>query len=330
MISKVSVIIPTYNCKHYICEAIDSVLAQSYKNTEIIVVDDGSIDATQEVISKYGEQIKYIYQTNKGVSSARNRGISLAEGEYIAFLDSDDVWLPDKLKLQISAIEKNTEAVLVFTDAEVFNEKGIVRNSFRPSHIEKADCGSFRCRINSFSLNDGSILAGDFYRDLLMGNFIALSTVLIRKELFSRNGGFDESFSIGEDYELWLRIARKNSLLYLNNITTQHRFRDDSASGVVNLRGFSYQEYDAGVLEKQYYECSKQYRDLIRARVLSCYKGAGWGYLHLKDMKKVRKLCLRSLAFNLFQAKIWIYFFYTFLPDFLIKLRSWEKSKYNA
>ena len=98
---KVSVIIPTYNRAHYICETIDSILAQTYRDYEIIVVDDGSADNTRKVLQKYDGKVRYFYQKNRGPSAARNFGISQSQGEYIAFLDDDDLWTENKLELQI-------------------------------------------------------------------------------------------------------------------------------------------------------------------------------------------------------------------------------------
>lgn len=97
----ISVVIPTYNRAHYVCEAIDSVLAQTYKNIEIIAVDDGSTDNTKDIIQQYSSRIKYIYQNNAGPSAARNNGIKQSNGDLIAFLDSDDIWLAEKLERQV-------------------------------------------------------------------------------------------------------------------------------------------------------------------------------------------------------------------------------------
>src|SRR5690349_3602213 len=104
---KVSVIIPTYNRAQFIARAVDSVLEQTYKDFEIIVIDDGSSDNTQEILKAYEGKIRYVYQQNKGISAARNRGIQEAKGEYIAFLDSDDVWKPEKLSVQVAILDVN-------------------------------------------------------------------------------------------------------------------------------------------------------------------------------------------------------------------------------
>jgi glycosyltransferase involved in cell wall biosynthesis len=319
---KVSVIIPTYNSVEYICEAVDSALAQTYQDFEIIVIDDGSSDDTHQILSQYGNKIKYIYQGNRGVSAARNRGIHEAQGEYVAFLDADDGWYPDKLKGQVSIAEQNPEIDLFFSDWEAFNVRGLLRASFRPSLVADFEAGSFRHEIAGATLNDGSIFKGNFYNDLIMGNVITTCSVLVRKGCLEKVGYFDESLSISEDYDLWMRISRAHILLYFNSVNTRIRFRDDSSSGEENLRGFFFRMYDAVVLEKQLRECPKSHKDLIKKRILECYKTAVWGHYNLQDFEKVRTLCLRSLRLDKFQMKLYLYLFAAFFPAGLIKSRT--------
>ena len=113
----ISVIIPTFNRVEFISEAIDSVLSQTYSNFEIIVVDDGSTDNTKQLLTKYGSRITYDFQENKGVSSARNKGLDIAKGEWIAFLDSDDIWLPEKLSLQMQDLEQHVPLLHINLDS---------------------------------------------------------------------------------------------------------------------------------------------------------------------------------------------------------------------
>ena len=122
--SKVSVIIPTYNREKLISRAIESVLAQVYPVYEIIVVDDGSTDATKSVLAPFNGKIKYIYQKNAGIAEARNRGIKESSGEYIAFLDSDDYWAPEKLAEQVKVLDANPQVGIVFAPMPIVNEKG--------------------------------------------------------------------------------------------------------------------------------------------------------------------------------------------------------------
>jgi glycosyltransferase involved in cell wall biosynthesis len=125
----VSVVIPTYNSAHLLDDALQSVLEQTYKDFEIIVVDDGSTDNTSEVVSKYNDKLHYFRVDNRGPAKARNYGISKATGKYIAFLDADDKWLPTKLEKQVSMFEQNPEFGMVFTENSLFDAKGIYKNS---------------------------------------------------------------------------------------------------------------------------------------------------------------------------------------------------------
>jgi glycosyltransferase involved in cell wall biosynthesis len=182
---KVSVVIPTYQSAKYIQEAIDSILNQAYKDYEIIVVDDGSTDDTIQVLKKYGTRIKVIRQENRGAANARNRGILASCGEYIAFLDSDDVWMPNKLELHINILENNPEIGIVFSDVIcVFGDRKTKYFNFRNPH------------------------SGEVYIHLFIRNFIPMSAAVVRKKCFEEVGLFDESLSASEDHDMWLRIAR--------------------------------------------------------------------------------------------------------------------------
>ena len=180
----VSVIIPTYNRCWILKEAIDSVLSQKFSDLEIIVVDDGSMDATKDLLSSYGNQITTICQKNKGVSAARNVGISIAKGEYVAFLDSDDMWLTEKLSCQHDFFQSHPEAVICQTD-EIWIRNGARVN---PKNRHKKPSGMV-------------------FEPSLQLCLVSPSAVMIKKNLFDVVGLFNESFPACEDYDLWLRIG---------------------------------------------------------------------------------------------------------------------------
>jgi len=317
---KVSVIMPAYNVETCICEAIDSVLAQTYQDFEIIVIDDGSNDNTRRILDQYAAKIKYIYQENKGVSAARNRGIREAQGEYVAFLDADDIWFADKLMSQITIAQQNSDISLFFSDAEVFNDGGRLETSLRPPNASLYDSGSLGDKIVNTIFNDGSIIKGNFFESLFMRNLVLTSTVFVRRECLVEAGCFDESIKICEDYDLYLRISRTHALLYFNKVMVRYRFRDDSLSGKVSLRNIFYREHVVRVLERSLCHCSKSYQDLvIKTRILQGYRIAIWGYFNLREFNKVRKLCLCSLSYNGFQVKIYLYLIATFFPAVLIR-----------
>ena len=180
----VTVIIPTYNRGWIIHEAIDSVLDQDFNDYELIVVDDGSEDNTLEILEAYGKAIKVLQQGNRGVSAARNRGIEESTGRLIAFLDSDDLWLPKKLSTQVKFFENNADALINQTQ-EIWNRNGLRVNPKKRHH--------------KFS--------GMIFERSLELCLVSPSAVMIAKDLFDTVGVFDENLPACEDYDLWLRIS---------------------------------------------------------------------------------------------------------------------------
>jgi glycosyltransferase involved in cell wall biosynthesis len=180
----VSVIIPTYNRGWIVKEAIDSVLGQDFSDYELIVVDDGSDDNTREILGAYGKAVTVLQQPNRGVSAARNRGIAAAAGGLIAFLDSDDLWLPGKLTTQVKFFEENADALINQTQ-EIWIRNGIRVNPKKRHH--------------KFS--------GMIFEPSLALCLVSPSAVMIKKSLFDTVGVFDEKLPACEDYDLWLRIS---------------------------------------------------------------------------------------------------------------------------
>jgi glycosyltransferase involved in cell wall biosynthesis len=194
-IPRVSVIIPTFNRKAYVQEAIDSVLAQTYTDYEIIVVDDGSTDGTSEALrARFGDRVQYLWQENQGESVARNRGVEIARGEYIGLLDSDDLYLPGKLEIQVPLLGQDAGVGQVFGRSWLIDQDG---RRLRPGARSRGD------RATSFDKSD-------FYFSNPVGG---PSRTLLRKAVLDRVGGFDPAIGFGEDRDLWLRIARETRLL---------------------------------------------------------------------------------------------------------------------
>ena len=207
----VSVIIPCFNVAPFISETIESVITQTFNDYEIIVVNDGSPDATelQHALAPYRENITYLEQENRGVSAARNLGIRASRGEFLAFLDGDDVWLPDFLKHQLEFIRSNSGYDLVYSDAYHFgnNCQGLTYMQTCPSEGE----------VNCESLVSGKC------------NVIC-SGVLVRKEVVLEVGLFDEELRAAEDFDLWLRVSKRKGarLNYQRKILVGYRHRDGS------------------------------------------------------------------------------------------------------
>lgn len=190
---KISVIIPTYNRKHTLQRAIDSVLSQTFKPYEIIIVDDGSKDGTKEWLLQNYPSVQYIHQPNNGVSSARNKGIQISQGSWIALLDSDDEWMPEKLEYQSRFIEVNKDSSFCHTN-EIW-----IRNGVRVNQMKKH-----------------KKYGGDIFKHCLDICRISPSSSIINKDVFEEVGAFDESLTVCEDYDLWLRVTAKFNILFLD------------------------------------------------------------------------------------------------------------------
>ena len=190
---KISVIIPTYNRKKTLARAIQSVINQSLSPFEILIIDDGSNDGTEEWVKENFQNIKYIYQNNHGVSSARNIGIENAYGDWVAFLDSDDEWLPNKLYEQVKAIDSNPEIKFFHTN-EIW-----IRNGIRVNQMKKH-----------------KKYGGYIFEKCLDICRISPSSAILSKKIFTNIGYFDESLKVCEDYDMWLRVAAKHKILFLD------------------------------------------------------------------------------------------------------------------
>ena len=184
----ISAIIPTYNRASVILRSLGSVLAQTTPVTEAIVVDDGSTDNTRETLAPYLDWIRYIYQENTGVSAARNRGAREARGEWLAFLDSDDEWLPRKIECQLEAVQAEPQAILVYGGVRVREPDGSEREA-------------------------RGIPSSEVVVALRSGTVFMPSVAMVRRDVFLQAGGFDESLSLGEDWDLWLRLKGKGAFL---------------------------------------------------------------------------------------------------------------------
>lgn len=206
---RVSVIIPVYNSEKTIGDALDSIAAQTYTGYEVIVVNDGSTDQSEGVIKKYMRpplDVTYVEQANKGPAAARNAGLRIARGEFIAFLDADDLWDKDKLATAVEAMDANPRVKLVFTDMRHMVNDSLVHSSYLHERGYRHLAG------------------GHIYDNLLKGNFIFTPTVVLRRDVLNETGHFDEQLPIAEDYDLWLRIARRFEILFIDRpLATRRR-----------------------------------------------------------------------------------------------------------
>lgn len=206
MTPNVTIIIATYNRCELLKEAIESVLMQTYHDFELIVIDDGSTDDSNKMVASINDpRITYLYQENHGRSHARNRGLQLAKGKYIGFLDSDDLFLPDKLQLQVDYLNNNPNIGMIYTSALCIDKKG---NSILPNYIASVS-GNIYLKIAFF-----------------VPVTITLPTVMVRREIFTSVGGFDEKMDRFEDTDMWRRISKITKIAAIDTYTCKLRTHD--------------------------------------------------------------------------------------------------------
>jgi glycosyltransferase involved in cell wall biosynthesis len=200
----VSVVIPVFNGEQYLADAIQSVRDQTYQNFEVIVVDDGSTDGSAEVAQRFGEAIRYVHQANGGVCKARNTGIALAQGTYIAFLDQDDLWLPDKLATQVAYLDSHPEVGAVYCQCQVMGN------------------AKFRSNLGKYMYSEP---VKDNVVGIMRGPYLLMTSTMFRSEVLRRIGGFDEAF-IGAGYEdgdLTLRVIEVAQIAYIPQTLARYR-----------------------------------------------------------------------------------------------------------
>jgi glycosyltransferase involved in cell wall biosynthesis len=202
----VSVIIPTYNRAQSIASAVASVLSQTYRHMELIVVDDGSTDNTRQALEPFKDRLQYIYQNNAGPASARNRGIRIASGEWLAFLDSDDTWYPRKLEIQLAeSIRMNAD--LSFHDLSLNSDENSINIPSWNLHVTQSSAGHA-------ALGSGVLL--DAYGLMMMiGHFFLTTTFMVKRDAILAVGGFREDLRTSEDLELYFRLAARYIVAYV-------------------------------------------------------------------------------------------------------------------
>lgn len=208
----VSVVIPAYNAERYVGAAIESVLAQTARHIEIVVVDDGSTDGTLGVLQRYGAPVRWHRQENSGVAVARNRGISESRGDYVAFLDADDTWMPEKIDRQLGALRKEPQK--------------------RLSHSAFVVCdGELRpLRVTRLPPKRSA------FEDLLFeGNVVGCPTVLCERRLFDLAGAFDPDLSQCADWDMWIRLARLTEFVYVDEPLAMSRRHEANMSRNISL-----------------------------------------------------------------------------------------------
>jgi glycosyltransferase involved in cell wall biosynthesis len=235
----VSVIIPTYNRAELVQETIDSVLRQTYKDYEIIVIDDGSTDDTEHKLKRYGNDINYIKQNNKGLNAARNRALDIASGEYIALLDSDDLWLDFKLELETSLLNQYSTCAFAFSDFYILKpDNRRIPNGLHSWYHETPDWRNIfasknKCQLgfkskDLYKKTAADIYFGDIYYVSLFGPRVLPSASLFRKSMVDGFFRFNENNTACGDWEFFAKLSHKHRALFIDMETALNRSHDDA------------------------------------------------------------------------------------------------------
>jgi teichuronic acid biosynthesis glycosyltransferase TuaG len=312
----VSVVIPAYNAAEFLADAVDSVLAQTYQPLEVFVVDDGSKDGTRRVAAAFTDRITYIQKQGGGPASARNAGIRAASGEWIAFLDADDIWMPNLLERLLQYAGGRT-ADLVFCDSLTL--------------VDGRTVGAHRlenCRIKSRldTLAPNGLLRNPFELLLEVGCYIFPSSTLVRRECLLQVGLFDEVMYGTEDIDLWLRLSLKYRFAVASDALVFRRMHTTNISRDVWTRV----KNEIKVYEKlsgyapTVAPCTK-WRGLLRVKMASLFREEGAYYLERGELLSARKSWASSVRMS-FSPRVAAYWLTSFLPlPWVEVIRNWKR-----
>lgn len=301
---KVSVIIPTYNCERFVRQAVESALAQTYGNLEVIVVDDGSTDQTSNVLRPLQDRIQYVVQQNRERAAARNHGLRVATGDIVAFLDADDLWPHNHIQVALDALNGDPTCDLVWGDVIYMDVQG--KELWRASQKNENE---------------------QIFEALLMKNFINQSSVVARKRCFSEVGGFNEDreLSGSEDWEMWLRIASRFSCRHLPNHFTYYRLHDSWTMSNPSVAERSMRHAFKIIINTPLYAARLPKKmSVVEARH---FVTMAINYYAVGRMREARHLLVQALKHDKMlsvSAKYWFYFGRTLLSK---NVSEWLRNK---
>lgn len=331
----VSVIIPTYNRAYIIGRSIDSVLAQTYRPIELIIVDDGSTDDTAEVVRRYGDEVRYIHQHNAGVAAARNTGFAAARGEFIALLDSDDYWYPWKIELQIAFLQRHPDVGMVWTDMKAVTNDGApvaeayLRTFYKAyEHFRTEDIMTRRGTVRDLGvavppgLEGQGLWTGEILSPLLRGTLVHTPTTLLRRDRVRATGGYDESLTPnGEDYDFHLRTAAVGSVGFLDVSAIEYRIGNDDQLTAPSYSVGMARNYLRTVeywLEREAHRITLPQSDL-RAIVAYAHEWVGRQELVAGNARAARRHLWRSIRLKPAQLKTAAFLVLGFFPPQLLR-----------
>lgn len=259
----VSVVIPAYNAAPFLSSALESVLAQTYKNYELLVIDDGSTDATAAVVKRL-PIVRLLSQCHTGAGAARNRGIEASRGSLVAFLDADDIWMPSKLEKQVVFLQRHPDIGMAICEHTVLEEDGRER------------------------MSDKSVLfKGDTVKNIFLHSDVATPTVIVRKQVFNKVGLFDESLLCAEDENLWMRIGMSYRIGLVGEPLAKVIIRSSSTSRQKGMMRSSVQEH-LRILPLKYPQLAAHLGPLVHIKRARLHFACGLESLAVNDLTSAR------------------------------------------
>jgi len=304
MMYKVSILMNCYNCEKYLKESIDSVYVQTYKNWEIIFIDNCSTDKTKEIVKSYDARIKY-YKTPKNMSlcSARVFAKDFIDGDYFCVLDTDDLWMSDKLEKQVDIMNQNQDVGIVYSNTIYFTDSGDERLAYNSIMPE-----------------------GNLFKSLLESYFFSFETVMVRKSLMDeKNIYFDKQYNVSSDAEFFIRLSYFTKCLYINEPLAKWRYGHGSESDK-SICLFP-QEYEILLIElsKIIDDFDAKYKDsidILNSKINNMYGICHWSK---NDKSEARKYFLKAIKFNIIYIVPWIISFFTDYKNYVSLRKKFKK-----
>lgn len=330
---KVSIVLPTYNRAAYLAQAIESVLCQTMRDAELIVVDDGSTDETADIIARYPERLRYVRTENRGPAHARNIGMRMAAGEYISFLDSDDLYYPDKSRLQTGILDSDRSLGFVFSNMSVFDDHGRWEECYLRNYHPAYDNESLRYEaiyarrttLREIGFDDdrfakAAVYSGDIFPVCLQHVIVFTNSMMLRRSVIEKIGLQDEGLRLFEEMEFALRIAKQFPVAFLDLPTYKLRFHSrqmSSTSGAGGLQTLIEKQRNLlHIVERHALRDARFYarnKELVDKRLAVLYK-----YLAIPEMtsqihapRDVRELLSKCSAYGTSERLLWLI---TFMP----------------
>ena len=288
----ISVIIPTYNSAEFITDALKSVFAQTFPDYEVIVIDDGSTDATADIVKSF-PGVKYLRQNHRGPAAARNLGLSKSSSPLIAFLDADDQWMDDKLEIQTRYMNSHPDVGLLYSDLSTFDDDGVKTVSY-DSHHRK-------------------VYQGNVFDKLFLKNFIGTITVMVRKECFERAGYFNEEITRSTDWHQWLRIAYFYKVGYIDKPLAKYRWNKGSIS-YDSARAYPDRLQIIGDIVALYPDYFARQKTLVRRAYGGGYFRYGYALFQAGESREAAGKWGKSLRNNPLQWKVYLYLLGLLIP----------------